>query len=91
MGELMLKIVTPEGEREPVVCDSVHLTVCDDADGKGGGSCGIRPGHVQALISLDEGSLDAFMKGVPVFQARCGTGFATVEQDTVTVVAEFCE
>ena len=49
---LTLKVVTPNGEREAVTCDSVHLSVQDNGQGKGGGRYGIRSGHVQALLSV---------------------------------------
>lgn len=91
MGKLSLKIVTPEGAREPIACDSVRLTICDNTEGKGGGSCGIRPGHENALLGLEKGPLAAFLAGEQIFSAACGNGFATVDHDVVTVVVESCE
>lgn len=91
MKELSLRIVTPKGELVSLRCDSVRLTVSDDGEGKGGGSLGIRPGHVRAVLSLQPGPLLADLSGTRVLSARCGGGFATVNADCVTVVAEECE
>ncbi len=87
-NSLTLEIVTFKGAKEPIACDSIHLTVQDDLQQKGGGSYGIRPGHAKALIALDEGPLAAYRQGQMILRARVGTGFATVHNDTVTVVTE---
>ena len=91
MSRLILKLVTPEAALEPVPCDSVHLTVCDDAKGKGGGSYGIRPGHTKTLFALDAGPIRAFLDGTCIFSGRTGGGFATVDGDAVTAVVESFE
>ena len=88
MAELILKIVTSQGAHGPVPCDSIHLTVRDNANGKGGGSYGIRPGHTKALLALAEGTITAYLVGKTVLFGRCSLGFATVEQDAVTAVVE---
>lgn len=88
MSKLILYIVTPNGARDPIPCDSIRLTICDDLNGKGGGSYGIRAGHAKALLSLDQGILKAFLSGQQVLTGESGMGFATVERNTVTVVAE---
>ena len=88
MGQLTLKIATPKGTRDPVMCDSIRLTICDDLSGRGGGSYGIRPGHAKALFSLDKGSIRAFLSGRNVLTGESGVGFVTVDQNTVTVVTE---
>ena len=88
MSKLTLKIVTPSGARAPIRCDSVHLTICDDLNGKGGGSCGIRAGHAKSLLTLDQGVIQAFLSGQTVLTGENDIGFATVEQNTVTVVTE---
>ena len=85
---LTLKIVSKDGVVAAVECDSVHLTVCDDTNGRGGGSMGIRPGHIKSLISLDQGSVAAYIGEKEIFSCIVGGGFATVENDTVTVVTE---
>ncbi|MBQ7936559.1 MAG: hypothetical protein IJ333_09500 [Clostridia bacterium] len=88
MHLLTLSVVTLTGALKPVQCDSIRLTVSDNPEGKGGGSYGIRKGHVKALISLDAGPLTAYENGAPILQAQAGNGFATVDQDTVTVVVD---
>ena len=91
VAALTLRIVTPGGALEPVACDSVRLTVCDDSRGKGGGSYGIRPGHTKALLALEAGPIRAFLAGGPVLSGQTGGGFATVDGDTVTAVVETFE
>ena len=88
MSKLVLNIVAPNGARDPIQCDSVHLTICDDLNGKGGGSCGIRAGHAKSLLTLDKGIIKAFLSGQNVLTGESDIGFATVEQNTVTVVTE---
>lgn len=88
MSELILNIVTPNGARDPIRCDSVRLTVCDDLNGRGGGSYGIRAGHARSLLSLDKGDVRAFLSGQNVLTGESGIGFAAVERNTVTVVTE---
>ena len=91
MKDLILKIVTPEGALTPVECDSVHLTVCDNQKGIGGGSYGIKKGHIEPLFSLGKGEIKAFLDSQAVFSAKCGSGFANVKENTVTAVVEACE
>lgn len=86
--ELLLKIVTPTGTFGPFETDSIHLTVSEDLSEKGGGSYGIRPGHAKALLSIAEGKIEAFMKEKVLLCGQTGSGFATVEGNTVTVVVE---
>ena len=88
MSKLVLNIVTPNGARDPIQCDSVHLTICDDISGKGGGSYGVRAGHAKSLLTLDKGIIEAFLSGQNVLTGEGDIGFATVEQNTVTVVTE---
>ena len=83
-----LIIATPKGSLSPVECDSVHLNISDDAKGKSGGNYGIRKGHVNALFSLEEGNVSALLNGETVFSGKTGKGFATVDNDVVTVVVE---
>lgn len=85
---LTLRIISKDGCETPVECDSVHLTVADDNMGQGGGSMGIRSGHIKSLISLDKGPVTAFIEGKEIFSRITDVGFATVENDTVTVVTE---
>ena len=75
---MQLIIATPKGSISPIECDSVHLNISDDTKGKNGGNYGIRKGHAKALFSLDKGNVTA----------TTPKGFATVDNDTVTVVVE---
>lgn len=88
MGELTLNIISPKGVYGPVNCDSVQLTVCDDLNGKGGGSYGIRSGHIESLLTLDKGLIKAFLDGKNILTAKCDCGFATVKNNAVTAVVE---
>ena len=88
MSKLVLNIVTPNGARDSILCDSVRLTICDDLSGKGGGSYGVRAGHAKSLLTLDKGSVKAFLSGQNVLTGESDIGFATVDQNTVTVVTE---
>ena len=85
---LTLKIVSKDGTRPPVECDSVHLNVCDDTMGRGGGSMGIRAGHIKSLICLDRGPVTAYLEGKEIFSCITDGGFATVENDIITIVTE---
>lgn len=85
---LTLKIISKDGSSSPVECDSIHLTVCDNTMGKGGGSMGIRQGHIKSLICLDKGPVTAYVGGKEVFSTVTDGGFATVENDAITVVTE---
>ena len=86
MSGLTLKIVTPEGVDETVDCDSVSLWMAPDQRGKGEGSFGIRKGHIDSVIALGSGKLEARLNGNTVFSAQTESGFATVLNDTVTIV-----
>ncbi len=90
MSRLTLCIVTPTGTQPTVMCDSIHLSVQDNQQGKGGGRYGIRAGHTQALLSVAPGKVEAFEKGKIIFQCHCGLGFATVENNQITLVVEYC-
>ena len=91
MSNLYLKISTPVGVKGPFECDSVHLSVCDDKSGKGGGCYGVHFGHADAVLALREGKIEAFLKTDKIFSAVCRGGFATVGKDFVTAVVEKCE
>ena len=52
---LELIVLTPHGEAVDVHCDSVHLTVCDDETGHGGGQVGFHRGHLPAVLALGDG------------------------------------
>ncbi len=88
MNKLTLKIVTPNEKVESVECDSIQLTVSDNEKGKGGGSYGIKQGHVESLISLNEGRIKAFLKGETVLCGKSKGGFATIKNNVVTAVVD---
>lgn len=44
---LSLRIITPNGVAAEAACDAVTLPVADGISGEGGGSMGIRRGHVR--------------------------------------------
>lgn len=71
-----------------VECDSVRLCVRDGERGRGGGSAGIRPGHIKSLISLDKGRVEGFLNGERVISVAVSGGFAAVGDDLVTIIAE---
>ena len=84
---MLLRIVTPAGELAAVDCDSVHLNIPDDAEGKNGGSMGIRRGHSPALAAIAEGEIKAFSDGVLQAAVQVSDGFASVKDDVIMVIA----
>ncbi len=87
---LSLKVITPKKEYLYEMCDSVKFCVSDNEKGKGGGNYGIRKGHAKAIFSLDDGKMKASLNGKTTVEGVTSTGFATVEENIVTViVAEF--
>ncbi len=88
MSPLTLKIVTPKGVDQTVPCDSVSLWMAPDGKGKGEGSIGIRKDHVNAVIALGNGPIEAHADGNTVFSARSEGGFATVLNNIITVVSQ---
>ena len=91
MRELKLKIITPMRRYGPFECDSVHITVCDDLKGKGGGSYGLRCGGLDSVYALDEGKIEAYLSGEKILSGKSGSGFATDEENTITTVVEYFE
>ncbi|MCR5808983.1 MAG: hypothetical protein K6G56_05420 [Clostridiales bacterium] len=92
MNGLTLAVIVPGGEAARVSCDTVTLTAMDGANGQGGGSMGILPGHIPAVIALEPGSLvTALSGGRPAAAVRVGGGFASVSRDVVTVICEQAE
>lgn len=85
---LILHICTPNGEAASLECDSIRFSIPDGENGKGGGSIGIRPGHIPALIAMAPGTLTASLRGEQVYSAPTGSGFVSVSQNIVTVLAE---
>ena len=79
-----LRVVTPAGAVLDIRCDSVRLNAADE---QGGGSLGIRHGHMPAMIVLERGRLTAFSEGEKIKDIGVGGGVATVSDDVVTVLA----
>lgn len=77
---LTLEIVTPEGR---VYSDSVDTVVLPTSTGE----VGILPGHVPLLTELTAGELRV-TRGGAVESIACGSGFAEVDGDKVSVLAE---
>ena len=75
---LELIVLTPHGEAVDVHCDSVHLTVCDDETGHGGGQVGFHRGHLPAVLALGDGPADALLHG----------GFASVRNDVIRIITD---
>ncbi len=88
MADVVLNIVTPKATYGPYNCDSIHLTICDDSKNQGGGKCGIRKGHAKALLALDEGVVEGYLSEKTIIVGKSGCGFATVNENVVTVVVE---
>ena len=86
---MVLNIVTPKSSYGPFTCDSIHLCIADDTNEKGGGSYGIRYGHIESLMLLKEGNLYAFLNKDILITGKCGKGFANIEDNTVNVVVEY--
>ena len=87
-NRLVLNILSPEETLPAIECDSIHLVISDDEKGKGGGSYGIRPGHINSLISMDEGDVTAIFQGEKVCCAKVSSGLAIVENDVVTIMSD---
>lgn len=77
---LILEIVTPEGRVYSNSADSVVLPTTS-------GEVGILPGHIPLLTQLAAGEL-RITHGGTVESIACGTGFAEVDGDKVSVLAE---
>lgn len=85
---LTLKILSPDGVKAEVFCDSITLTVRDNEKGKGGGSYGIRKGHASSVIATDNGEIHAKNGSDTVFSGSFPEGTAFIDNDTVTVLTE---
>lgn len=89
MRELELVIVTPEGVRERLKCDSVTAFARDNEKGENGGGFGIRPGHLPLVAALQPGSrVRAEASGKTVGSFTVMGGFLSVKSDIVTVISE---
>lgn len=88
MSAILLEVITPKGVYEKLKCDSVHFNISDNLKGKNGGSYGVRSGHAKAIFSLEAGLTKAYLNGNLVFCVECGNGFATVNDNLVTLIVE---
>lgn len=77
---LLLEIVTPDGRVFDDPVDSVVLPTTT-------GEVGILPGHIPLLTPLAAGELRITRSGA-VESLACGTGFAEIDGDKVSVLAE---
>ena len=85
-GGLLFRILTPLKDVASFRCDAVNLVEKDNAEGKGG-SIGILRGHLPAVIALEENSpVTVSTKGKTVFAATVRSGFARVDQGSVTIL-----
>lgn len=85
---MTLRLLTPTGVSAQTPCDSVQLTIRDGADGQGGGLVGIRRNHAPAVLALGEGTILAELDHKPVFRANVSGGFASVDNNIVTVITD---
>ena len=89
MNGLTLVILSPEGERARIECDSVTVFARDNARGEGGGSLGIRRGHIPAVAALEKNSrVTAKSAGRVISEYVVSGGFVRLKDNTVTVIAE---
>jgi ATP synthase, F1 epsilon subunit (delta in mitochondria) len=77
---LSLEIVTPEAR---VYSDTIDTVVIPTAQGE----IGILPGHIPLLTKVESGELRVTKNGVES-RLAVGNGFAQIEGDTVSVLAE---
>lgn len=85
---LTLTITTPE-ETRSVRCDAVSFKVPNGENSpNAGGSIGIRRGHTDALMAVDEGRIVARAADNTVLIAEITCGFAVIRQNTVTVITD---
>ena len=91
-NKLLFRLLTPAGEKFSGECDAVDLWARDDASGTGGGSLGIRRGHLPAVVALAEGGrVKAAESGRVLYSARVRGGYARVDRESVTVLTPEAE
>lgn len=83
---LTVKIITPEGEKDEILCDSLTVNVCDNEKGTGGGSYGIRRGHAEALMALSEGRITAKKGEEILFSEILPGGFLSVKSNCIKII-----
>lgn len=84
----LLVLSSPGTQEMAVRCDAVSFTVPDGIKGKNGGSVGIRPGHINAMMALASGKITARFDGRDVLSCTVDGGFAMVEGHRVTVLSD---
>lgn len=84
----LLVFASPGAPETAVRCDAVSFSVPDGANGKDGGSVGIRPGHTNAMMALASGKITARLEGQDVLSCTTSGGFAMVEGHRVTVLSD---
>ncbi len=77
---LTLEIVTPEAR---VYSDTIDTVVIPTVDGE----IGILPGHIPLLTQMEHGELRV-TKGSQTSLLAVGNGFAQIEGDKVSILAE---
>ena len=88
MKELTVEIITPKGTKFKKNCTSVQFNVADNSKGNYCGSYGVRAGHASSVIALKKGLVKAFDGNSLILSCECGNGFATVDENTVSLVVE---
>ena len=84
---MLLSIVVPDGKETSVRCDAVRFQIPDGAKNKPtGGSVGIHPGHMDALISVAAGEVTASLAGKTVLHCTVDAGLAMVQKDAVNIM-----
>ena len=73
-------VLTPHGKAVDIRCDSVHLVLCDDETGHGGGQVGLRRGHLPAVLALGDGET--------VVHTVLHGGFASVRDNVIRVITD---
>ena len=85
---MSFQLLTPKGSSHEMTCDSVSLTLEDNAEGRGGGSIGILYGHAPAVMALGKGPAVVKELGNIVFSAQVNGGFASVRDNRITVITD---
>ena len=86
-----LRLLTPQGLVSELRCRSVQLPLMDRADGRGGGSYAVFPGHTRAVLALEAGLVRARAEQKDILKVRIPRAFASVEGDVVTILADSAE
>ena len=82
---LTLCVIAPDGRETKVECDSVKLSAIDGEKKRGGGYLGIRKGHIDAIVSLDNKPICAYLDGDIVYKQNNSGGVAVIKSNSVTV------